>query len=332
MKGKITHYGVDPRDHLVYFLRKHYFRWASGAVEDVRMAPETLGKNWSCCVYERDGKRWLICFDGDDGSGGTTSDCKLNWWRFDEVLMRHKIDDYIIFKIQHASISDQRQFYPFKLDVYPLGLMTNQPEKIIQIADSLPKHPNRDIDVIFVGGRVHDHNRPFVWAKNRNINQWWPGNRKVGYDKLLEIKARRSDLRIETFDGLCPPDKYYDLINRSKICIDYPGIGLSSRKFYEFLIMGKCILALKQNNAPWPLQENVHYASLGLDFDYVNLESTIDKLLQDSEMRSQIRANAKSLRPLMTHEAVSEYVIRTVDDHIDNSNEGWTKTSRPTYT
>ncbi len=331
MKGRITQYGVDPRDHLVYFLRKHYSRWAPTASEDVRMAPETLGKNWSCAVYERDGKSWLICFDGDDGSGGTTSDCKLNWWRFDEVLMRHKIDDYIIFKIQHASISDQRQFYPFKLDVYPLGLMTNHPDNIVKLSDSLPKK-EKDIDVIFVGGRVHEHNRPFVWAKNRDLNQWWPGNRKIGYEKLLEIKARRKDLRIETFDGLCPADQYYDLINRSKICLDYPGIGLSSRKFYEFLVMGKCVLALKQNNSPWPLYENVHYASLGLDFDYTRLESTIDGLLQDPELRMQLETKAKSLRPEMTHEAVSEYVIRTVDEHIDSSQSGWINRARPTYT
>lgn len=331
MKGRITHYGIDPRDHLVYFLRKHYGRWSDDAIEDNKMSPDVLGKNWSCYVYERDGKRWLVCFDGDDGSGGTTSDCKLNWWKFDDVLMKHKIDDYIIFKIQHASIPDQRQFYPFKLDVYPLGLMTNHPEKIIKIADTLPQK-EKDIDVIFVGGRVHEHNRPFVWAKNRDINQWWPGNRKIGYEKLLEIKSRRKDLKIETFDGLCPPDQYYDLINRSKICLDFPGIGLSSRKFYEFLIMGKCILALKQNNAPWPLYENVHYASLGLDFDYVRLESAIDGLLGDPDLRSQIENQAKSLRSMMTHEAVSDYVVRTVDDHIDNSQAGWAAVSRPTYT
>lgn len=331
MKGRITHYGVDPRDHLVHFERKHYFRWGAHAREDVRMTPDNLGKNWSCYVYERDDKRWLVCFDGDDGSGGTSSDCKLNWWKFNDLLQIHQIDDYLIFKIQHASTAEQRQFYPFKLDVYPLGLMTNHPENIIKIADSLPKK-EKDIDVIFVGGRVHEHNKPFVWPKNRNLNQWWPGNRKVGYEKLLEIKSRRTDINIVTFDGLCPADQYYDLINRSKICLDYPGIGLSSRKFYEFMVMGKCVLALQQHNSPWPMIENVHYASLGLDYDYNNLESMLDSLLRDDKRRVEIETNAAGLRSLMTHEAVSDYVIRTVDEHIDRSTAGWLGDFRPSYT
>lgn len=331
MMGHISRYGIDSRDHLVYFLRKHYSRWSPNAVEDNRMTPENLGKNWSCCVYERDSKRYLVCFDGDDGSGGTPSDCKLNWWKFREILDDCKIDDYLIFKIQYASISDQRQFYPFKLDVYPLALMTNEPTKLVHLIFSLPKK-EKDIDVLFVGGRVHEHNRPFCWPKNRDLNQWWPGNRKTGYEKLLEIKSRRQDLKIETHNGLIKPDLYYDLVNRSKICLDFPGIGLSSRKFYEFLMMGKCILALRQNTPCWPLYENVHYASLGLDFDYSKLESAIDGLLGDDTLRSQIESGALSLASLMSHEAVSDYVVRKVDDHIDNMTSNWTHQSRWSYT
>lgn len=331
MKGRITHYGLDNRDHLVYFLKKHYARWSPNASQDARMTPETYGKNWSSYVYERDSKRYLVLFDGDDGSGGTSSDCKLNWWKFRDVLEAHKIDDYLVFKIQYAPISDQRQFYPFKLDVYPLALMTNDPPKFFGIADSLPKK-EQDIDVLFVGGRVHEHNRPFCWAKHRNLNQWWPGNRKIGYEKLIEIKERRKDLKIELFDGLCKADQYYDLVNRTKICIDFPGIGLSSRKFYEFLAMGKCILALKQNISCWPLEENVHYASLGLDFDYVELEATIDSLLSDPDRRSKIGLAGRALRPQMTHESVSDYVVRTVDEHVDGFTSGWTSRLRRDYT
>lgn len=316
MIGKITHYGIDTRDHLATFQRKFYNKYAKNASQTSAMTPESLGKNLSCCVYERNNKNYLICFDGDDGSGGTPSDCKINWWKYRDVLDTFKIDDYAIFKMQYADTSDQKQFYPFKYDVYPLAMMTNHPEKIISITDSLKK-VNKDVDVVFVGGRVHEHNRPFCWPKNRNINQWWPGNRKVGYEKLIEIKNRRKDLVIELHDGLLPQEKYYDLINRSKICIDFPGIGLSSRKFYEFSIMGKCILSLKQNESCIPYQEWETYASIGRDYDWNSLENTIDTLLKTDGLIDELGNNAFMLRKYMTHEYIGEYVVNTIDEHID---------------
>lgn len=315
MKGKITHYGIDSRDHLSSFLRKFYAKNAAGATEDSSMSPESLGKNLSCFVYKRDFRNFLVMFDGDDGSGGTPSDCKINWWKFRDVLDKNEINDYLIFKMQYASSSDQRQFYPFKMDVYPLAMMTNDPDRLVRLVDSLPA-AKKDIDVLFVGGRVHEHNRPFCWPKNRDLNQWWPGNRKTGYEKLLEIKQRRIDLTIETHDGLVDTSRYYDLVNRSKICIDFPGIGLSSRKFYEFLIMGKCVIALKQNTCCWPLDEWYHYASLERDYGWTRLEETIDVLLKDERTRTEIEDHARSLRPFMTHENIGDYVANTVDAHI----------------
>jgi hypothetical protein len=194
-------------------------------------------------------------------------------------------------------------------------MMTNDPDRIFKIANSLPR-VEKDIDVLFVGGRVHEHNRPFCWPKNRDISRWWPGNRKTGYEKLIDIRSRRHDLKIELHDGLVEPSKYYDLINRSKICVDFPGIGLSSRKFYEFMVLGKCVIALKQHIQSWPLEEWTHYASMGSDYLWNDLEQTIDFLLQNEEMRRKLETNAASLRPLMSHESVAQYVVKKIDDHI----------------
>jgi len=335
MKGTISRYGVDDRDHLVHFLEKLYKKNASVGVRDEHMTPQTLGKNWSCFLYERDAKKFLCFFDGDDGSGGTPSDCKLNWTRFQNLINHYKVDDYMVFKIQFASISEQRMFYPFKRDVYPLALMTNDPDHIVKIADSLPS-VEQDIDVLFVGGRVHDHNYPYCWPKNRNTNQHWPTNRRIGYAKLLEIKERRKDLNIITYDGLMPANEYYDVINRTKLCLDFPGIGVSSRKFYEFIVLGKCVLALPQNNCCWHLKEWEHYASLRTidyrpDYNYVELEKNIDHLLAHSGIRADIGRRAAKLRPFMTHEAVGEYVIKTLDGFVDACLDGTIDNRRTVY-
>jgi len=327
MIGKITRYGIDDRDHFVHFLTKFYKKHAPEAVQDANMSSSTLNKNWSCFLYERDGKNFLCFFDGDDGSGGTPFDIKLNWPRFQNLIDHYKVTDYMVLKIQHGSTSEQRVFYPFKEDVYPLALMTNDPDRIFKVADTLPK-VEQDIDVLFVGGKVHDHNKPYCWPKSRNTNQHWPTNRRIGYAKLLEIKERRKDLNIVTYDGLMPPDEYYSVINRTKVCLDFPGIGVSSRKFYEFLVLGKCILALPQNNCCWPLKEWEHYASLGPDYEYETLEARIDHLLDHPAIRTDLGKRAAALRPLMSHEAVGEYAAKTVDEFVGASLSGTIERTR----
>lgn len=335
MKGTITRYGVDDRDHLVHFLEKFYKKNATTGVRDEHMSPQILGKNWSCLLYERDGKKFLCFFDGDDGSGGTPSDTKLNWTRFQNLINHYGVTDYLVFKIQHTPVPEGRMFYPFKRDVYPLALMTNEPERIFKVADELPK-VEQDIDVLFVGGRVHDHNYPYCWPKNRNTNQHWPTNRRIGYAKLLEMKERRKDLNIVAYDGLMPHGEYYDVINRTKVCLDFPGIGVSSRKFYEFLVLGKCVLALPQNNCCWPLNEWEHYASLRgpnyePDYEYNTMEKNIDHLLTHDAIRRDIGARAAKLRPFMSHEAVGGYVIKTLDEFVDACLDGTIESKRVKY-
>lgn len=330
MNGHISRYGVDDRDHLVHFLRKFYKRFSADGVQDERMTPQTLGKNWSSFLYERYGKRFLCLFDGDDGSGGTPSDCKLNWTRFQNLIDHHRVDDYLIFKIQFAPTSEQRMFYPFKRDVYPLALMTNDPDRIFKIADELPK-VEEDIDVLFVGGRVHDHNHPYCWPKNREKNQHWPTNRRIGYAKLLEIKERRKDLNIVAIDQLAKPDEYYNLVNRAKICLDFPGIGLSSRKFYEFAVMGKCILSLDQNVSCIGYEAWEHYASMGRDYTYTNLEHAIDHLVIMPSVRAELGRKAKSLRFKMSHEAVGQHVAVTLDGFVDSYFDATLDSKRSIY-
>jgi hypothetical protein len=215
--------------------------------------------------------------------------------------------------------------------------MTNDPDRVFKVADTLPK-VKQDIDALFVGGRVHERNKPYCWPKNRNTNQHWPTNRVIGYAKLLEIKERRKDLNIVTYDNLMPPDEYYSVINRTKVCLDFPGIGVSSRKFYEFLVLGKCVLALPQNNCCWPLKEWEHYASLRTpqvcdppDYDYEHLERKIDYLLEHEGVRHDIEKRAAALRPFMSHEAVGEYTAKTFDEFVDACLDGTIEGKRNKY-
>jgi len=323
MKGKIVRYGMDNRDHLVSFLANFYKKHAPDAVQDEHMSSTVLNKNWSCFLYERDRKNFLCFFDGDDGAGGTPFDIKLNWPRFQNLLNHYNVVDYMVFKIQHSPWPEARQFYPFKRDVYPLALMTNDPPRVFKLADEM-KPKEQDIDVLFVGGRVHDHNGPYCWPKHRNTNQHWPTSRKIGYGKLLEIKERRKDLNIVAVDNLLQHGDYYDLVNRTKVCLDFPGIGVSSRKFYEFLVLGKCVLALQQNNCCWPLEHEIHYWSMGMDFEYKNLEAHIDFLLSPTgaKIRKAIGRSAAALRPLMSFDAVGDYVERTFEQFVDWNLDG----------
>lgn len=317
MKGIITHHALCNRCHMTQFTQYFYSKYAKSSTQDNRLFYTNLGRSWSGFVYHRDSKNYLVLFDNDDGSGGTPADCKLQWHPFQKVISEHQISDYIIFKAQCGNLPEQKQHYPFHWDVYPTGIMSDDPRIIHEKSKTFKTVNNPQIDVLFVGGRVHENNLPYCWPKNRNLNQWWVGNRKIGYEKLLKIKESRKDLNIMAIDNLLPNESYYDVVANSKICLDFPGVGQSSRKFFEFLVLGKCVLSLMQQPTCWELREDKHYASLGHDFNYEMLELRINQLLSTGEW-SQIARNTQEIKHKLTHEFVGDYVISTVDKHIDN--------------
>jgi hypothetical protein len=167
----------------------------------------------------------------------------------------------------------------------------------------------------------HEKNKPFCWPKNRDIRKWWSGSSIKGYKKLLEIKEKRKDLNFALFDNSIPSDQFYDLIRRSKICIDLPGVGLSSRKFYEYMVFGKCVLSLRQQYTPWECEENIHYFSLGDDLDYSSMEEKIDLLLIDSSLRCNIENNVRSIQDQLT----LDYMVKRLENLITEKIRSITK-------
>lgn len=92
-----------------------------------------------------------MLIDTDDGSGGTPVDYKISWSAFDDVLQSYKPDDYIILKSQINVDPEFNQFYPFKDDVYQLGIFSDNPYSIFYVKSSINKLVNQDIDVFFQG-------------------------------------------------------------------------------------------------------------------------------------------------------------------------------------
>lgn len=316
----ITHFGINSRDHILVFqdfLLKSLVS-NQAPVFDRRMSTENLGKNLSAFICEKNNKKLLVIIDADDGCGGTPSDCKIVWQTLVEIQRFYRPDDMMILKSQVNSDPEYNQFYPFKEDVYPIGIFSNDPRKIFVIKNFLEKK-EKDIDVFFAGGLKHINKRPYAWPKNRDIRKWWCGAATRGYEKLLELKDKRPDIKFALFDDTLPESKFYDLLNRSKICPDLPG-GMSSRKFYECLVLGKCVVSIKQQLTSWTCIENVHYSSIGEDLDFSTLESKIDHLLKDDNYK-KIENNVNEIFNELTLESIVLKAKNAIIDKIDNINE-----------
>ena len=308
----ITRYGLNNRDQISIFQKVLLERNISKDSKlDIEMSTESLGRNFSSFVCERDGKKLLVLLDIDDGSGGTPSDCKIIWSSLHSIMVKHRPHDMIVLKSQVNRNPEYNQFYPFKEDVYPIGIFSNNPDKVFQLKKSCPPLV-QDIDVFYAGGYKHSKNRPYVWPKNRDIGKWWSGASVRGYEKLLSLREKRKDIKFALYDDSLPADQFYNLMRRSKICIDLPGIGLSSRKFYEYFVFEKCVLALRQQYTPWECEENIHYCSMEEDINFDSFEEKIDYLLSNPQARHTIERNVSEIGNQLT----LDYMIKRVENII----------------
>jgi hypothetical protein len=315
----ILYYGLDDRDHVINFYKKFYHRYNKPTTQfSNELSKEYLGKNFSGFIYKHNNNKILVLFDSDDGCGGTALDCKIIKHNLINIYRKYDIHAHLIFKCHHTSLPHFREFYGFKTNVFPFGLMTNNPQNIHNLFDSLPKI-EQDIDVLFLGGKFSEHIKPLMWPEHRNINQWYVGCRTKGYNKLLEIKEKNKNYNMVVMEQKVDHKTFCNLLQRAKIYIDLPNIGLSSRAFFEGIVMEKCILALKQHNAPWPLNEWEHYASLGEDYDFDTMEKKITYLLNNPNVIKEIEENTKKIKPCLNHDWLSEYVINTIVEFNNNN-------------
>jgi hypothetical protein len=267
-------------------------------------------------MFEQSGKRLLVIVDVDDGSGGTPFDCKLVWPVLNSIQRKYRPHDMIVLKSQVHPNPEYNQFYPFKEDVFPIGVFSDNLKSVFDKIPIFESAEDKDIDVFFSGGYRFSNCRPFVWPKNRDIRKWWAGSAIHGYEKLKEIRDRRPDIKFQLFDGNLPQEEFFKIMKRSKICVVLPGIGLSTRKFYEYTVFGKCILSLRQQLSLWPCEEDVHYCSMGEDVNYDTLESKIDYLLSNPSRITELENNAKSIRSKLTLDFMVEEIEKIIQRKI----------------
>ena len=338
---KLICYGINNRPH-VSKLQERFINsvkktdsisfWQEMHRSD--LCPAFLGKNWSGFIFESDkGENFLMLLDCDDGGWQTPDNLKLNFKNLREVLLKYRIKDIIVFKLQLLERSERTKFLPIDCDnVFPVGLMTNDPENFSLKASSLiKKYENtpRDIDVFFAGGRVFDENveknynsKMSKWPKDQPRDMWFSLVRQRGYGKLLEIKDRRNDLNIVCEDyRINNQERYFDLVMRSKICLGFPGIGKASRKFHEFLMLGKCAMSLKQQLSFWNPVEDVHYLSLGYDYSFSGLEVKIDDALSGNLSISDIEKNCLAISGKINHSHAIQYITSKINNHFSDSHQ-----------
>ena len=333
---KITSFGVNSRPHVVGLQDEFIKSFSapapieSGFRED--LCPDSLGKNWSGIVFSEAGDNLLMLLDCDDGGWQTPDNFKLDLAKLRDVIIRYKITSLAIFKLQLLEESERTSYIPYLgKNIFPIGLITNN--NFFDFADRVRKtydNIEKDIDAIFVGGRLFDENvsnnfesKMLRWPKDQPEDRWFSLVRQRGYRALLDLKEKRKDLNIKCVDYSLDQAEYYDLIMRSKICIALPGIGKGSRKFHEFLILGKCALSLRQQLNCWNISENIHYLSLGDDYSFSTLEEIIVSSIEDEDTVKQIEKNCADIGDNLTYEHVVKYMKKSlVDAHLrKNSKE-----------
>tara|TARA_R110001592_G_scaffold175969_3_gene415369 strand:- start:2918 stop:3862 length:945 start_codon:yes stop_codon:yes gene_type:complete len=287
--------------------------------KDRKASNRYLGKNFSFCIVELKEKRCLVLFDLDDGSGITPcrpgildGDCKLDFNKLEKLKSDYNIIDenIIIFKAQINR--HECEYYPFKERIYPLGYFSGNYENIKNIKVN-PK-VEKDIDLLWLG-TVNLDSTPWNWPENQDIDMWPSGWRIKGYKLLEKLRKERKDLNIVFGSKKVSQKDYYDLINRTKICLELPGCGWFTRRFVENILLEKCILSMKQKQClPFDLIENVHYHSMGENLD--NLEKEIDNLLNSKNLINSYEKNTRKIKNNYDLLSLSEYVFKKINKEL----------------
>ena len=102
--------------------------------------------------------------------------------------------------------------------------------------------------------------------------------------------------------------RLFRLINRSKICVDLPGVGFHTRRLMELLTLEKCALACEKiNDLNFDLIDKRHIHRYSID--YSDLESRIDYLLRNPEVIKKTEDNLKEIQHLLTWKHAAENIL-----------------------
>lgn len=304
--------GRNNREFLNRFEDWLYRKW--DIIPDYDTCEEYLGRNFSFVIFENDNKNYMILFDADDGSGIASDNFKLKTDVFEQLKEEHNVEDYIVFKMQYSSKSPHNDYYPLKNKTYPLGYFPYFPDVIENF-----KHLNRynflttpkDIDFLWMG-TVNVEDKPPVWPANVDLKHWQLGQRIKGFNVLRDIAQRRTDLNVIFTDKRIPYTDYLKLLMRTKICIELPGVGNFTTRFFENLMMGKCIIGKELYlELPYTLKSHHHYIAVD---SYDILETKMDILLRNDVLINDIERNVKKLQPSLTYKYAYDYILRILKE------------------
>ena len=266
-----------------------------------------LGNAFSYFIFEEKGKNWMAIFDSGDGSGSHPDSCHIEEERLMQLVRIFDVEGWVVFKRELCKDRRLMKYYPFASHpMFPIGINTGE---TMQDERSLSNRfaatgPEKDIDVLWIGNLSMSNVAPPLLVSNKD----WPiFYRLKGFQELQRIKEKRSDLNIVCSTDKVSRSKYLELVSRSKICVDMPGIGWLTRRFTELLLMKKCVLTIDQRvEFPYPIEEGEHYYSCGEDFS--NLERKIDEILSTDTNVSRIETNLERFLDYLTPEYFASYV------------------------
>lgn len=266
---------------------------------------EYLGRNTSYFIFESviPSQKYAVLLEASDGAGFREGcHCiKKDVWQ--EILDRHEVTDFIVFKMQWGKEDIFNRHFAFPDKTHPLGYFTDYPSDTYHYQkqtryNSLLK--KKDIDFLWAG-TVNYKLADDKWPEDINIKYWASRERVQGYKALEKIKERRPEWNIVITDKPSfPKPEYMDLVMRSKICLELPGIGWFTTRFFENLMLGKCIMGRRlPHQLPYELKEDVHYISIGDDYEH--LEDYMESYINDDSKIKQIENNVQTLQPYLTH-------------------------------
>jgi len=315
---KIIEWSHSARDFMQSFERWFYSKYSSKDCEsNPAWVGRGLGKSFSFFIAENNNSKMLVLLDYDDGNGYKPVDFKLDTRLFDHIMNSHGLENYIVFKSQRASSSDLCKNYPVpEENVYPLGYFCDDTNHTLMLKDRVKNYNSskRDIDVFWCGTVPNYPDSDWKY-KDLDIKYWGSRARRLGYEKICEIRDRRDDLNIFTSNNLIPFEQYVDLISRSKICIDLPGVGFHTRRLMELLTLEKCSLACeKVNELNFNLVEERHVHRYSLD--YSDLESKIDYLLRNPGIIIETEENLEEIQSLLTWDYAAENMFKVIEKRL----------------
>jgi hypothetical protein len=310
---KILEWSHSARDFMQSFERWLYSTYSSREFEsNPDWVGRGLGKSFSFFIVGNDISKLLVLLDYDDGNGYKPVDFKLDVRLFNHIMNTHGLKDYIVFKSQRASLDKFCKNYPVEREnVYPLGYFCDDLNHTLLMKNRVSRNfSERDIDVFWCGTVPNYPDSDWKY-KDLDIKYWGSRVRRLGYEKLCEIKSKRDDLNIFVSNDLVSFEKYVDLISRSKICVDVPGVGFNTRRLMELLTLEKCLLACEKiNDLNFNLVDGRHIHRYKID--YSDFESKIDHLLSNPEIIIETEANLKEIQHFLTWEYAAENMFSVI--------------------